>query len=201
METIAATIAQRLNHDDRVFQTAQGESLAALCGERSVRVEEAFGKKRFIFKDGSAITMGDGRWYVGFEHCFCHRGDGHFQGCGNEEPGDDVRLPDVATVSVEETVAVAPPQPEMLPGPPAFTIRSYGQSNSTIAIEGSRNKAQREARALLSAASGISHAWVMDTDGKIIDAYELAKVRGGGTRIKKIAPVELNKLKQIELPL
>lgn len=200
METIAAIIARRFDNDSLVFQTAQGESLGVLCDERSVRIDEAFGKKRFIFNDNSAITMGDGRWYVGFANCFCNRGDGHFQGCANDEPVE-ILLPDVATAQTEEIVVAPLPQSEELPGLPAFTIRSYGQSNSTIAIEGSRNKARREARALLSSASGISHAWVMDTNGRIIDAYELATLSGGETKIKKIAPRELSKLKQIELPL
>ncbi|MBF0149706.1 MAG: hypothetical protein HQL84_06620 [Magnetococcales bacterium] len=242
MDTIAAIIARQFNHDGHQFQTSRGELLDALCGMQAVRVEEAFGKKRFIFKDGSAITMGDGHWYPGFEHCFCVRADGHFQGCLNQEmvepaptpPAPEVPVATAPTVeetiptspiteplvppTVEETIPTSPiteplapptteetisssPTTKPLPGPPPFTIRTYGKINSTVAIEGSRNKARREARALLSTEAGISHAWLIDMNGRIIDAYELAPLPGGGTRIKKIPPGELSKLNQIALPL
>ncbi|MBF0174075.1 MAG: hypothetical protein HQL83_11590 [Magnetococcales bacterium] len=278
MDTIAAIIARQFNHDGHQFQTSRGELLDALCGMQAVRVEEAFGKKRFIFKDGSAITMGDGHWYPGFEHCFCVRADGHFQGCLNQEmvepaptpPAPEAPVATAPTVeetiptspiteplappTVEETIPTSPiteplvpptveeaiptspiteplvpptveetiptssiteplapptteetisssPTTKPLPGPPPFTIRTYGKINSTVAIEGSRNKARREARALLSTEAGISHAWLIDMNGRIIDAYELAPLPGGGTRIKKIPPGELSKLNQIALPL
>lgn len=214
MTTIAASIGHFFNDDGHVFVTVHGELLDALCGCQAVRVEEAFGKKRFIFKDGSAITVGDGRWYHGFENCFCGRFEGHFQGCNNREPVEvpppqDVMAPpeplERADVDVSREVlssgGVKVPQQDTIPAPPSFTICTFGKINSTIAIEGDRNKARREARALLSTESGISHAWLIDTVGRIVDAYELSTLSGGGTKVKKINPGELGKLKQIELPL
>ncbi|HIJ82972.1 MAG: hypothetical protein HW380_3581 [Magnetococcales bacterium] len=230
MEMIATTIAQRFNNDGHAFQTVQGESLDGLCGSQAVRVDEAFGKKRFIFNDGSAITVGHGHWYLGFAHCFCVRAEGHFQGCDNQEPVQislsdaaapqqerglpeaslevpSLTIPDVppaATAGVSPRMTPEVPSvalPEVLPSPPSFTIRTYGKINSTIAIDGSHSKARREARALLSSDSGISHVWLTDADGKIVDAYELAALSGGGFKIKKIRPGELDKLRQFELPL
>ncbi len=255
MERIAASIAERFNHDGHVFQTVAGEFLDSVCGGMAIRVDEGFGKKRFIFQDGSAITIGDGRWYLGFEHCFCGLGDGHFPGCHNqetvpipspvlsEEPEPDavvatvveerpsipsadvaeetppvpsadiveemppnpsadvvVETPLIPPAEVVEEEALIPPT-ECVPNPPAFTIRTYGKINSTIAMEGSRNQARRQARGLLSLAAGVTHSCLMDASGRIVDAYELVPLAHGEGKIKKIKPGDLSQLNQIELPL
>lgn len=215
MERIATSIAERFNHDGHVFQTAAGEFLDVACGGLSIRVDEGFGKKRFIFQDGSAITIGDGRWYIGFQHCFCCLHEGHFPGCDNRETipvfSSDV-LPeseaeDVVPQAGEETQPLPPsktppvPPVEVLPNPPAFTIRTYGKINSTIAMEGSQNQARRQARGLLSSAAGVTHSCVMDASGRIVDAYALIPLANGEGKIKKIKPGDLSQLNQIELPL
>ncbi|MBF0139092.1 MAG: hypothetical protein HQL74_02305 [Magnetococcales bacterium] len=242
MERIAASIAERFNHDGHVFQTVAGEYLDSVCGGQAIRVDEGFGKKRFIFQDGSSITIGDGRWYLGFEHCFCGLGDGHFPGCHNQEtvpisspvlsevpkpdavvatvieetpsipsadvveetpsiPSADVveETPPIPSADVVEEEALIPPA-ECVPNPPAFTIRTYGKINSTIAMEGSRNQARRQARGLLSLAAGVTHSCLMDARGRIIDAYELVPLAHGEGKIKKIKPGDLSQLNQIELP-
>ncbi len=230
MERIAASIAERFNHDGHIFQTVAGEYLDSVCGGQAIRVDEGFGKKRFIFQDGSAITIGDGRWYLGFEHCFCGLGDGHFPGCHNqetvpipspvlsEEPepdavvatvveerpsipsADDVEeVTLISLAAVVEEEALIPPA-ECVPNPPAFTIRTYGKINSTIAMEGSRNQARRQARGLLSLAAGVTHSCLMDASGRIVDAYELVPLAHGEGKIKKIKPGDLSQLNQIELP-
>ncbi|MBF0108130.1 MAG: hypothetical protein HQL76_03010 [Magnetococcales bacterium] len=227
MDTIAATLARRCDDDGHRFQTADGEFLDALCGASAVRVEEGFGKKRFVFADGSAITMGDGSWHVGFASCFCIRAMGHFPGCANPEtthPAEESPARQVDPPSSRPCLPVCPqeerptsePESESprleetdplpagsipLPAPPPYTIRTYGKINSTVAIEGSHNKARRAARAMLSIEAGISHAWLIDVNGRIIDAYELVSVTDGSSRIRKIAPGDLGKLNQYVLPL
>ncbi|MBF0423704.1 MAG: hypothetical protein HQL73_12005 [Magnetococcales bacterium] len=198
MEMIAVAVARRLGQDGGIFRTAEGESLDVVCGRQAVRVEEGFGKKRFIFGDGSAITVGDGRWAIGFANCFCELGQGHFTGCHNTEPAP---VPQAVESGPHVEEVPSGQATEVLPAPPAFTIYTYGKINSSIALEGSRDKARRQARGLLSTVAGVSHSWLMDASGRIIDAYELVPLPDGGSRIRKIKPGELSKLNQIELPL
>ncbi|MBF0632977.1 MAG: hypothetical protein HQL89_18610 [Magnetococcales bacterium] len=104
MTTIAETTARAFGHHYTHFHSPEAGDLVEVCSRQAQRVVEEFGKKKFVFTDGSAITMGDGQWFVGFGDCFCNAMTGHHPQC----PGS--RIP-VAPPAVPPAPPVVAPNP------------------------------------------------------------------------------------------
>lgn len=77
--TTAQKISSQLQDDGSTWQTDDGVSLTDLCvaaGGKKDREEEQ-GLTRYTFPDGSALTLGEGGWDVGYPDCWCWQAVGH----------------------------------------------------------------------------------------------------------------------------
>ena len=83
MKTIAEQIAERFP-DGQVFTDENGVELEAVCDEKcwqQTRSGEDITK--WEFSDGSVITSCGVAWDLGYQDCFCWKGNGHSEDCEN----------------------------------------------------------------------------------------------------------------------
>ena len=82
--TTAEKIAARFDDDGLTTTDATGKSMCEVCSDAG-RVVRGQGVQQhltqYIFADGSAITVADGAWDIGYTDCFCWRGEGHDDDC------------------------------------------------------------------------------------------------------------------------
>lgn len=85
MKTTAQTIAARFGGDGQCWEDGSGRHISDVCGDET-RSERHDGHEmdRFVFEDGSAITLAGGAWDFGYADCWCWRGAGHTDGCCSE---------------------------------------------------------------------------------------------------------------------
>ena len=79
----AERISEMFADDGQVWKTADGRILEIVCGDE-LGVVVDFGPhgavsdiERFIFEDGSVITIAGDGWDFGYRDCFCWTGAGH----------------------------------------------------------------------------------------------------------------------------
>lgn len=178
MTTVAEKMAQPFGTDHGNFMSATAGNLVEVCGQQAVRVVEEFGKKKFVFADASAITMGGGHWYIGYGDCFCNADHGHHPQC----PGSQVVALKVDVASPAST------EPTLTP---AFSIHIFGQENRTIPHEVGQYTACLEARSLLAKEGRATHACILNQAGVITDAYERVTALSGEVKTKKVDPKKL----------
>ena len=75
--TTAGRIADLFGPDGQAFETASGQTFDDVCkdagGERSGDAEVY----KYIFVDGSVLTVAHDVWDFGYEECMCWHGAGH----------------------------------------------------------------------------------------------------------------------------
>lgn len=81
--TTAQRISAALLDNGAPWKTSDGRSFNDLIYEHEhARDIEPNGKAvRYVFMDGSTITVAQGVWDLGYEHCFCWQGTEHMTGC------------------------------------------------------------------------------------------------------------------------
>ncbi len=91
--TQAEQLAERLHDAPSTtvppWRTAEGQHLddaARDAGARQENSEERSDTYRWVFPDGSVLTVAGGGWDLGFPGCFCWRGAGHPDGCVTVQP-------------------------------------------------------------------------------------------------------------------
>lgn len=178
MATVAEKIAQDFGSDHGRFLSATAGNLTEVCLQQAVRIVEEFGKKKFIFADDSAVTMGDGQWFVGYGDCFCNADHGHHPQC----PGSQI--------STQQGI-VDSPVPLQPMAVPVFTIHIFGKENRTVSLEAGQHKARLDVRSLLTQEKRATHACIVDQAGVVTDAYERVIAATGDIKIKKVDPRRL----------
>jgi hypothetical protein len=94
MATIAEKIAERFGNDGERWEDEKGENIAEVCAQicdmnagvhqwkctyvPGITVCDSY---RFVFDDGSVITMHGGAWDLGYRQCWCWEGAGHGDDC------------------------------------------------------------------------------------------------------------------------
>jgi hypothetical protein len=86
MKTKANRIAALFEDNGRFFELADGRTLPALCEGAAIEIARdasgLWGKPvRYVFEDGSAITVAGDAWDIGYADCFCWAGIGHSEDC------------------------------------------------------------------------------------------------------------------------
>jgi hypothetical protein len=87
--TTAETVAAKLDDDGSRFWTGSragdGAHLDELAknraGRREQREERSSDEYRWIFPDGSVVTVCGAAWDLGYADCWCWDGSGHDEGC------------------------------------------------------------------------------------------------------------------------
>ncbi|MBF0107687.1 MAG: hypothetical protein HQL76_00735 [Magnetococcales bacterium] len=184
MTTIAEKTAQAFGHHYRTFHSAEAGNLVDVCAGQAVRTVTEFGKKKFVFPDDSAITMGDGQWFIGYGDCFCNAQEGHHPEC----PG--FRVPPASPLPNDDDRS-AGAEATSVPSLPVFTIHILGKEPRRVPLDASQHKARVEARAMLTREKQATHACILDVEGAITDAYERVVTGTGEVKIKKVDPRKL----------
>jgi len=88
------TEAERISDmfdDGQSFETPDGEDLTAICGKAALTSTiEGHDRQRFVFSDGSAITVAGNAWDLGYGDCWCWQGIGHDGNCLRMDDGGAV---------------------------------------------------------------------------------------------------------------
>ena len=85
--TTAEQIAKRFGDNGLSFTDSSGVTLDDACHEIACRVRHPVdhGTRRYLFSDGSAITIAhDAAWDLGYTDCWCWQGQGHDEDCTAE---------------------------------------------------------------------------------------------------------------------
>ncbi len=76
--TIAKQISKELDNDGQKFETDDGRTLDYLCWMQHTRCYgQGIDVYRYVFPDGSVITVCGDAWDFGYAGCFCFQSVGH----------------------------------------------------------------------------------------------------------------------------
>lgn len=80
--TAAQVISARFGDDGQRWTDAEGVHIEDVCAAEGDRVRnDERDCTRYVFGDGSAITIAGGGWDLGYAECSCWQGEGHDDRC------------------------------------------------------------------------------------------------------------------------
>ena len=79
--TRAEAISALLHDDGQCWESDDGRGLDELCSEHTRRDVHGRDTYRYVFSDGSVITVAGDGWDLGYAGCYCWHGAGHHEDC------------------------------------------------------------------------------------------------------------------------
>lgn len=88
-ETVSAMFGDDPSNERAVSGPFEGDTIERVSRRLGARMSQnvAKGWRKYVYRDGSAITKRRGWWDYGFESCWCWDTEGHRAGC--EQGGCD----------------------------------------------------------------------------------------------------------------